>query len=107
MKFWFFLPSFSDKLLWLDPSKRIDADAALNHDFFWTDPMPCSLEKMLSNHAQSMFEYLAPRRGGGGGGGGGGGPPAGGQGPAGGQNHPHHPHGKAGGHHEGYKDMVY
>ena len=86
MKFWFFLPSFSDKLLWLDPSKRIDADAALNHDFFWTDPMPCSLEKMLSNHAQSMF---------------------GGQGPAGGQNHPHHPHGKAGGHHEGYKDMVY
>lgn len=30
-----------DKLLWLDPSKRIDADAALNHDFFWTDPMPC------------------------------------------------------------------
>ena len=27
---------------------------------------------MLSNHVQSMFEYLAPRRGGGGGGGGGG-----------------------------------
>ena len=91
----------------MDPSKRVDADAALNHDFFWTDPMPCSLEKMLSNHAQSMFEYLPPRRGGGGGGGGGGGPPAGGQGAAGGQNHPHQPHGKAGGHHEGYKDMVY
>jgi hypothetical protein len=30
-----------DRLLWLDPSKRIDSDAALNHDFFWTDPMPC------------------------------------------------------------------
>ena len=30
-----------DKLLWLDPSKRIDSDLALNHDFFWTDPMPC------------------------------------------------------------------
>jgi len=98
-----------DKLLWLDPGKRMDADAALNHDLFWTDPMPCSLEKMLSTHTQSMFEYLAPRRGGGGGagGGGGGGPPAGGQGAAGGQNHPHHPHGKAGGHQEGYKDMVY
>ena len=30
-----------DKLLWLDPSKRIDSDQALNDDFFWTDPMPC------------------------------------------------------------------
>ena len=97
-----------DKLLWLDPSKRIDADAALNHDFFWTDPMPCSLEKMLSNHAQSMFEYLAPRRGcgGGGGGGGGGGANVGGPGGAGGgQNHSHG--GKAVGHHDGYKDTIY
>lgn len=25
---------------------------------------PGSLERMLSNHSQSMFEYLAPRRGG-------------------------------------------
>ena len=54
-----------DKLLTLDPSKRIDADSALNHDFFWTDPMPCSLERMLSTHSQSMFEYLAPARRGG------------------------------------------
>ncbi len=30
-----------DKLLLLDPYQRIDADHALNHDFFWTDPMPC------------------------------------------------------------------
>ena len=30
-----------DKLLWLDPENRIDSDHALNHDFFWTDPMPC------------------------------------------------------------------
>lgn len=51
-----------DKLLILDPSKRLDADAALNHDFFWTDPMPCDLGKMLGNHTQSMFEYLAPPR---------------------------------------------
>ncbi|XP_022901989.1 cyclin-dependent kinase 9 [Onthophagus taurus] len=51
-----------DKLLILDPSKRIDADAALNHDFFWSDPMPCDLGKMLANHTQSMFEYLAPPR---------------------------------------------
>lgn len=51
-----------DKLLHLDPSKRCDSDSALNHDFFWTDPMPCDLGKMLSQHTQSMFEYLAPPR---------------------------------------------
>lgn len=51
-----------DKLLILDPSKRVDSDTALNHDFFWTDPMPCDLGKMLGNHTQSMFEYLAPPR---------------------------------------------
>lgn len=51
-----------DKLLLLDPNMRIDADTALNHDFFWTDPMPCDLSKMLSHHLQSMFEFLAPPR---------------------------------------------
>jgi len=54
-----------DKLLWLDPSKRIDSDGALDHEFLWTDPLPCSLERMLSQHANSMFEYLAPQRRGG------------------------------------------
>jgi len=49
-----------DHLLTLDPSQRFDADKALNHMFFWTDPMPCSLQRMLSQHNQSMFEYLAP-----------------------------------------------
>ena len=44
-----------DKLLQLDPSERIDADTALNHDFFWTDPMPCDLSKMLSQHTQVIF----------------------------------------------------
>lgn len=53
-----------DKLLTLDPSKRVDADTAINHDFFWTDPMPCSLERMLATQTTSMFEYLAPRRNG-------------------------------------------
>ncbi|XP_064457271.1 cyclin-dependent kinase 9-like isoform X2 [Ornithodoros turicata] len=51
-----------DKLLCLDPTKRYDSDNALNHDFFWTDPMPSDLAKMLSQHTQSMFEYLAPPR---------------------------------------------
>ena len=35
-----------DKLLFLDPSKRTNSDDALNHDFFWTDPMPCEYEKL-------------------------------------------------------------
>lgn len=52
-----------DKLLIVDPSKRIDADLALNHDFFWSDPMPESFQKTLSYHTSSMFEYLSqPRR---------------------------------------------
>ncbi|XP_014483440.1 PREDICTED: cyclin-dependent kinase 9-like [Dinoponera quadriceps] len=51
-----------DKLLTLDPDKRINADQSLNHDFFWSDPMPCDLSKMLAQHTQSMFEYLAPPR---------------------------------------------
>uniref|UniRef100_A0A915KVG5 Protein kinase domain-containing protein n=1 Tax=Romanomermis culicivorax TaxID=13658 RepID=A0A915KVG5_ROMCU len=51
-----------DALLTLDPSKRLDADKALNHQFFWEDPMPASLERMLSQHTLSMFEFLAPPR---------------------------------------------
>lgn len=51
-----------DRLLTIDPTKRIDADTALNHDFFWTDPMPIDLSTTLSKHTTSMFEYLAPRR---------------------------------------------
>ncbi|XP_023930530.1 cyclin-dependent kinase 9-like [Lingula anatina] len=51
-----------DKLLTLDPSKRLDCDKALDHDFFWTDPRPTDLAKMLSQHTISMFEYLAPPR---------------------------------------------
>jgi len=51
-----------DKILVLDPAKRFDADSALNHDFFWTDPMPRDLSKMLSQQTKSNFEYLTPRR---------------------------------------------
>jgi cyclin-dependent kinase 9 len=36
-----------DKLLGLDPSKRIDSDSALSHDFFWTDPMPCNYKPFI------------------------------------------------------------
>ena len=46
----------------LDPTKRITTIDALDHDFFWTDPMPVSIGKTLSMHNHSMFEYLAPQR---------------------------------------------
>ena len=46
-----------DKLLTLDPRKRIDSDEALDHDFFWTDPMPTDLK--LDKVGSSMFEYTA------------------------------------------------
>lgn len=52
-----------DKLLKLDPLRRIDASAALDHNFFWTDPMPSDLSRLLSQHTTSMFEYLTARRG--------------------------------------------
>ena len=51
-----------DKMLILDPSQRLDSDAALNHDLFWTDPMPCDIARTLACHNTSMFEFLAPPR---------------------------------------------
>lgn len=51
-----------DKLLVLDPLKRYDADTALNHDFFWSEPEPTDLASTLSKHTTSMFEFLAPPR---------------------------------------------
>ncbi|EFX79587.1 hypothetical protein DAPPUDRAFT_52273 [Daphnia pulex] len=51
-----------DKLLTLDPSKRADADAARNHTFFRSDPLPCNLSTMLSQHHHNMFAFLTPPR---------------------------------------------
>ena len=51
-----------DRLLALDPAKRINSDEALSHDFFWVEPEPIQLTQMLSRHGTSMFEYLAPPR---------------------------------------------
>ncbi|KAK2947650.1 putative Cyclin-dependent kinase C-1 [Blattamonas nauphoetae] len=31
-----------ERLLTLNPAKRITAHDALNHDYFWTDPLPCA-----------------------------------------------------------------
>ncbi|NXH10858.1 CDK9 kinase, partial [Bucco capensis] len=43
-----------DKLLVLDPSQRINSFDALNHDFFWSDPMPSDLKNMLPTYNQSV-----------------------------------------------------
>ena len=50
-----------ERLLTLDPKKRIDCDGALNHDFFWTDPMPSDTCNTLKHLQTSHFEILAPR----------------------------------------------
>lgn len=52
-----------DQMLTIDPSYRIDADTALNHDFFWSDPLPSDLTRTLSSVNKSMFEFLAPPHG--------------------------------------------
>lgn len=54
----FFALDLLDKLLTLDPAKRIDSSTALDHDFFWVDPMPHDLSKMLSAHTQVMKRLL-------------------------------------------------
>jgi len=49
-----------ERLLCLDPEQRISASEALDHDYFWTDPMPCdpsSLPKYQPSH-----EYQTKRR---------------------------------------------
>ena len=44
-----------DKFLQLDPGKRINADEALYHDFFWVDPLPRSIERCLSIYEQNIM----------------------------------------------------
>ena len=51
-----------DKLLNLDPSQRMDSDSALNHDLFWSDPLPCDLMHTLAMLNTSNFEFLTPPR---------------------------------------------
>lgn len=50
-----------DKLLTLNPKKRIDSDESLNHDFFWTEPLPTPLK--LDKYSRSMYEMMVPARG--------------------------------------------
>ena len=51
-----------DKLFILDPSKRANSEDALDHDFFWTDPMPAEhLNETLSKLRSSNFDMFSGR----------------------------------------------
>ncbi|KAL6050229.1 Cyclindependent kinase, variant 2 [Balamuthia mandrillaris] len=47
------------KLLALDPEQRISASDALDHDYFWSTPMPCSPSELPK--CPSMHEYEAKK----------------------------------------------
>ncbi|CAI6352580.1 unnamed protein product [Macrosiphum euphorbiae] len=49
-----------EKLLYLDPEKRCDANTALDHDFFWTDPMPTKVK--MSKFLTSNYECSITQR---------------------------------------------
>ena len=48
------------KLLTLDPKKRIDASTSLDHDWFWSDPMPSNPSDMP--RYASSHEYMTKKR---------------------------------------------
>lgn len=51
-----------DKLLQINPKKRLDADNALFHTFFWTDPFPGGLDALMSTIHMSMFDLHSGKR---------------------------------------------
>jgi len=47
------------KMLALDPAKRPTASEALDHDYFWSDPLPCKASELP--HYPAMHEYEAKK----------------------------------------------
>lgn len=47
-----------DQLLVLDPNKRLDAEQALSHDYFYEDPPPGDL-RLFSKSGTSFLEFLS------------------------------------------------
>jgi cyclin-dependent kinase 12/13 len=45
------------RLLALDPTKRITAAQALDHDYFWSTPMPCEPKQIPVPKGDGMHEY--------------------------------------------------
>jgi len=50
------------RLLALNPEKRISAQEALDHDWFWSDPMPCKPERLAAYGYASSHEYVTKKR---------------------------------------------
>lgn len=48
------------KLLTMDPAKRVSAGDSLDHDWFWTDPMPCDPSKLP--RYPSSHEFVTKKR---------------------------------------------
>lgn len=48
-----------DALLILDPTKRCGSYYATDHDFFWSEPLPCEVFTMLEQHTRSMCQRSA------------------------------------------------
>jgi cyclin-dependent kinase 12/13 len=51
-----------DALLTMDPTKRMSAKDALDHDYFWTDPMPCNPSELPAFKVESAHEFEAKNR---------------------------------------------
>ncbi|KNC77740.1 hypothetical protein SARC_09804 [Sphaeroforma arctica JP610] len=50
-----------DKLLILNPADRIDAEMALDHDFFWTEPFPTAPAQMPTYPDTHEMDIRRPR----------------------------------------------
>jgi cyclin-dependent kinase 12/13 len=51
-----------DKLLALDPAKRLRADAALLHDYFFNDPQPCAAGQLPKYESSHEFQTKKRRQ---------------------------------------------
>jgi len=51
-----------NQMLQLDPKRRMSAQKALDHDYFWTDPMPCAPSDLPKFNVKSAHEYDAKLR---------------------------------------------
>ncbi|KAL0576067.1 serine/threonine protein kinase, CMGC, CDC2/CDK subfamily [Marasmius crinis-equi] len=50
-----------DKLLTCNPQQRITAEQALDHDYFWTDPLPADPKTLPSYEASHEFDKRSQR----------------------------------------------
>lgn len=52
------------RMLALDPEKRITAGQALDHDYFWTEPMPCKPNELPQYPSSHEFKAKKRKQGG-------------------------------------------